>query len=296
MRHTPGFAAVKVYLFHVLQLAIKTLAQFGDMGTVFFHILFGQGKSLAHANNLVGGQGTGTHAALVTATVHLGFQAHTRLAANIEGTNALGAIGLVAGERNQVHLHACHVNRSFAGGLGRIHVKQHLVGAGNFANGGNVVNGADLVVDVHDGDQNAVLAQRILNLLRMNYAFLVRIQIGNFKTFTLQLAHGVQHGFVFDFGGNQVLALAAVEIGHALDGQVVGLGGTRGPDDLARIGVNQIRHLLAGIFDCFLGAPAIDMRARSEIAKVAFDGQAVNHFFGHTRVNRGSGGIIKVNR
>jgi hypothetical protein len=41
----------------------------------------------------------------------------------------------------------------------------------------------------------------------------------------------------------------SVEVRRALDGQVVGLGGAAGPDDLARVGVDQGGHLLAGGLD-----------------------------------------------
>jgi hypothetical protein len=45
-------------------------------------------------------------------------------------------------------------------------------------------------------------------------------------------------------------------MGDALDGQVVGLGRTGGEDDLARVGADQLCHLITGQIDRLFGLPA----------------------------------------
>ena len=64
----------------------------GFLGHAFARDLGG----FAHAHDLVRGERTGAHAALVAAPVHLGFQAHTRLAPHVQRADTLGAVHLVA--------------------------------------------------------------------------------------------------------------------------------------------------------------------------------------------------------
>jgi hypothetical protein len=64
-------------------------------------------EGFAHADDLVGRQGARTHAALVTAAVHDGFEAYTRLAADVQRADAFRAVGLVRRERHQVDFQLC---------------------------------------------------------------------------------------------------------------------------------------------------------------------------------------------
>jgi hypothetical protein len=68
---------------------------------------------------------------------------------------------------------------------------------------------------------------------------------------------------VLGLDGDDVLALGLVELRRALDGQVVALGGAGGPDDLARIGIDQLGHFFARLFHGLFGSPAVHVAARS---------------------------------
>ncbi|MNO64480.1 hypothetical protein D3C76_552080 [compost metagenome] len=83
VRNAGGHAAVDVQLFEVFDLLEETIAERLDAGVLGGHFLLGDGEGLAHADNLVRGQGTRTHAAFMAATVHGRFQANTRLAAHV---------------------------------------------------------------------------------------------------------------------------------------------------------------------------------------------------------------------
>ncbi|MNR47953.1 hypothetical protein D3C85_1671210 [compost metagenome] len=83
---------------------------------------------------------------------------------------------------------------------------------------------------------------------------------------------------------------------YTLDSQVVGLGGTAGPDDFARIGIDQVGHLATSVLDRFFGLPAKDVGARGRVAEIAVNQQAFAHLLCDTRVNRCCRGIIEVNR
>src|SRR5690606_8266896 len=123
-------------------------------------------------------------------------------------------------------------NLHLAGGLSGIDMEKHTTCAGQLTDRSDIVDGADLVVDVHDRHQHGVLAQRRLDHRHSDQAVFARLQIGDLETFTLELAGSVEHRLVFDLRGNDVLALATVEVRNTLDSEVVGLGGTGGPDDL----------------------------------------------------------------
>lgn len=123
-----------------------------------------------------------------------------------------------------------------------------------------------------------------------------RFQIRYLEAFALQLAAGIQHRLVLDLRGDDVLALGRVEVRDTLDGEVVGLGGTGRPDDLAGVGIDQLGDLATGVLSRFLGFPAEEMRTRGRVAEVAVNQQAVGHFLSDTRIHRGGGGVVEVNR
>ena len=102
--------------------------------------------------------------ALMTTAVHLRRNPHARTSfPDIEGADALGTVGLVRREGHQVDLELVQVDLHLAGRLRRIDVEQHAAGTGQLTDGGDVVDRADLVVDVHDRHQDGVLAQRRLD-------------------------------------------------------------------------------------------------------------------------------------
>ena len=73
----------------------ETIAKALDARHFRSHFFAGKAISFAHADDLVRGQRPRTHAAFVSAAVHLALNAHARLAANVECANALGTVDLV---------------------------------------------------------------------------------------------------------------------------------------------------------------------------------------------------------
>ena len=57
---------------------------------------------------------------------------------------------------------------------------------------------------------------------------------------------GIQYRLVLDLAGNDVPARFAASLGNALQGQVIGLGSARRPDDVLWLCVDQLRDLLTG--------------------------------------------------
>ena len=265
-----------------------------DADVLAGHFFLGNTVGLAHTDDLVRGQRATAHAALMATAVHFRFQTDARLAAHIQGANALGAIGLVRGQAHQVDRQCRQVDVHTAGGLRRVRMKDHALFAADGTNGGHVLDHADFVVDEHDAGQNGVGAYGRLEHLQIQHAVGLHLQIGHFKALALQLAAGVEHGLVLGLHRDQVLALGLVEMRSTLQGQVIGFGGTGGPDDLARVGTDQGGHLLAALFNGGFGFPTPGVAAGCRIAKVV--AQPGNHGVHHPLIAGVGGAVVHVNR
>ena len=264
------------------------------MRHVLFEFFFGDAEGFAHTDDLVGRQGTAAEAAFVAAAVHLGFEADAGFAADVQCADAFGAVHFVAGHGQQVDFGGFDIDRHFAACLGGIDVEDDFAFAADFADGGNVLHYADFVVHPHHGNQDGVVADGGFEFFQINQTVFLYAEIGDFKTLAFEFAHGVEHGFVFGFDGNEVFAFGFVEVCRAFDGEVVGFGRTAGEDDFFGIGVNQGGDVGAGFFDCLFCFPAECVAVGSGVAE-GF-GQVGNHFFGNAFVNGGCGGVVEVYR
>ena len=248
--------AVQIHFFHIFHAVPQTVTQRTQACHLGFHLFFRDAIRFAHAHDLVNRQRTGTHAALVTAAVHLCFDADTWLTTNVQRADAFRAIDFVTGEGHQVHFQLAQVDRQFAHALGRIHVVDDAARTAHFADGRDVLHNADFVVNVHDGNQDGVIAHRRFELFQVDDPVALRRQVSHFEPFTLQLTAGVQHGFVFGFAGDDVLAFFLVKVGCTFNRQVIGFRRTGSKDDFTRIGTDQISDLIAGDIYRLFSLPA----------------------------------------
>ena len=74
---------------------------------------------------------------------------------------------------------------------------------------------ADLIVHVHDGDQNGVRPDGRPQLLQRNVAVAVYGQVGHLKALFLQKCQGIVHAGVLDPGADNVLPGPVVGHGRA---------------------------------------------------------------------------------
>ena len=95
---------------------------------------------------------------------------------------------------------------------------------------------ADFVVGVHDGDEDGLVGafgdDGALEVVEVDEAVGLDGQVGDDVAHLLELLAGVEDGLVLGDLGDDVVAALAVHLGDALDGEVVGLGGAGGEDDL----------------------------------------------------------------
>ena len=103
----------------------------------------------------------------MTAAVYLCFDADARLAAHVQRADAFRAIDFVAGERHQVDFQLAQIDRQFAHALGGVNVVDDTARAAHFADRFDILHHADFVIDVHDGDQDGVIAQRRFGSCRL---------------------------------------------------------------------------------------------------------------------------------
>ncbi len=192
----------------------------------------------------------------MTATVHLCFNADTRFTTHVQRANPFRTVDFVAGEGHQVNFQLAQIDRQLAHALGCINVVDDAARTAEFTDGRDILHNADFVVHVHDGDQNGVVAHGGFQLFQVDNAVALRREIGHFKPFTLQLTAGIQHGFVFGFAGDDVLAFFLVEVGSTFDRQVVRFGCTGGENNFTRISANQLGNLITGDIYRLFSMPA----------------------------------------
>jgi hypothetical protein len=84
--------------------------------------------------------------------------------ADVEGADALGGVELVAGDG--VEIDEGDGGREFAGGLDAIGVEERAGRAGDGGKGFEVLHGANLIVGVHDGDEDGFGAEGLAEGIR----------------------------------------------------------------------------------------------------------------------------------
>src|SRR5450830_1609920 len=294
VRHAVIHVAVDVDFLDLLQALGQAVAQSLDAADFAIHFFLGDAEGFAHADDLVHRQGARTQAALMATAVHLRFQAHARLAADVQRAHAFRAVGFVGREGHQVDLGLLQVDHDLAGRLGSVAMEDDAFRAAEHADLVDRLDHADFIVHQHDGDQNGVGTHGGSQLLDRDQAIVLRLQIGRFKTNAFQLTYRVEHRFVFGLDGDDVLALGFVELRCTLDGQVVAFRGARSPDDFTWVGIDQRRHVAARFFHGFFRGPAIHMAARCRIAELL--AQVRNHFVGDAWIDRRGGRVIHVDR
>src|SRR2546430_8165224 len=253
--------AVDVDLFHVLEAGEQPVAQGADALALGGHLELRDAERLAHAHDLVGRERPRPQPPLMPAAVDLRLDAHARLPAHVQRADALRAVDLVRGHRQEIHFQFLQVDRDLAHGLYRVAVEDDAFRAADLADLGDRLDHADLVVHHHHRNENGVGAQRRLELLQVEQPVLLRVEVGRLEPLALEFAHRVEHRLVLGLHRGDVLALAPVEIRRALDREVVAFGRARGPDDLFGIGIEERRDVPARLFHRLLRLPAEGVRA-----------------------------------
>ena len=212
--------------------------------------------------------------------------------ANVERAYTLGPVDLVRGQGHDIDVVGEDVDRDLAHRLHAIGVEDH---AALMAEGADLADGlddADLVVRVHDRDQDGLVSHRGLQILERDQPVGLDGQVGDPVAGLLQPLAGIEHRLVLGHLGDDVVAALLVHLGNALERQVVRLGGAGGKDNLLGGRADQLRDLLARALDTLLRLPAKPVIAAGGVTELA--GKVGQHRVEHARVKRGSRVVVHV--
>jgi hypothetical protein len=155
----------------------------------------------------------------------------------------------VAGDGEEIDAELGHVGRNLADGLGRVGVKQDAALARDARALCDRFDGADLVVGVHDGDEDRARRDGAAQIGGIDAAGAVDRQVGHLRAQAFEEAARLDDGRMLDRGGDDVVALVVQREEHALQRQIVGLAAAAGENDLVVLAPKQRRHLAARIFE-----------------------------------------------
>jgi hypothetical protein len=225
--------------------------------------------------------------------VQLGGQ--LQAGAHQQGPHPLGPAALVAAEAEQVDAQLLHGQGQVAGGLGGVHVQQGALAVAEGRQRGQGLEHADLVVGGHHAHQQHVVAEGMLQRCGTEAAIAVHRQQGEGEAMAFEIVQGIQHRPVFAHQAHQPPAAAGStqgRFGHALEGQVVGLGGAAGEHHPLGAGPQGGRHLGAGPLHCSRGFQPRPVAAAGRVGGVlAPPGRHRRHY---SRVAGGAGLVVEV--
>src|SRR5204863_2623295 len=158
------------------QALLQLVAERGDATGIFRERLARHFRGLGESHDAGDIFRAGAETALVMAAIEK--LAQTRSTADIERADSLGRIQFVAGNRKQIHLERVDVDGNFSGGLHGVGME---VDVGFFSDAADFferLDGAKLVIGVHDGDENCFRTNAAAQLAEVNQLFAIRRQWG----------------------------------------------------------------------------------------------------------------------
>jgi len=153
------------------------------------------------------------------------------------------------------------------------------------------LDGAHLVVGMHDADENGLRRDRPDYIVGIDPAEAVDRNDAHVEALPFQEAAGPEDCRMLDGTDNDVVALAPQRPGHPFEGEVVGLAASAREDDLVAVGAEHRRDLAASFLECSLRTRSCPMPAR-RIAETIF--QERPHRRGDRGIDRRAGVVVEV--
>ncbi len=185
--------------------------------------------------------GAGPAPRLVPGTVHEGLEPRT--APDVEGADSLGRVELVPRDREEVHTEVVNPRRDLPGALRGVGVHEH---AGRAGDGSDLLDGLDrpdLVVGVHDADEDGARGDGAADGLGIDSSLAVHADDRDLRAQPLKELQRLQDGRMLDGAGDEVVAAITVGEEDSLQRMVVRLGAAAREDDLVRCGAEQLGDL-----------------------------------------------------
>ena len=185
-------------LFHGAHCTLYSLAQTYDARHVF---------------------GTCTTLTLLTASVNEGTQ--FQALADIQETDSFRTVQLMSAGAEHINLILIYIDRNLAESLYRIGMEKNAMLFCDSSNLLNRLNGADLIVCKHNGNQNSGRTDCLFQFLQLYHTVLIHVQISYLKTILLQPFAGMQNRMVLNLGGNDMISFILIALCSCLQRPVV---------------------------------------------------------------------------
>lgn len=220
-----------------------------------------------------------------------------KLATSVENADAGGAGHLVSAEGEEVAADGLDVDRLVSDGLRGVDEREGADGAGLGAERGGVVEDAEGVGEVGEGEELHLRGEEFFQGVEVEAEFGVGAEDGDVFERRAgaegELLPRDEIGVVLHLGGED--DVAGLEVGVAPGGgdEIDGLGGAAGEDDLGGVGgVDEFRGAGAGGFVAVGGAHGERVESAVDVGVVAFveAGEGVDH---RARFLRG-GSVVEV--
>jgi hypothetical protein len=211
-------------------------------------------------------------------------------AALVENTGAFGAIEAVRRESEQIDLLPRHIKRMPAGGGGGIDEQGNATRGSELADGGDVLNRAEIMVGQVGADENGGWLKRGSNGFRRNEALWVGANASDDKSALFEGDQGFEDGGMFDRRGNDMAAVGSGAESGAFDGEIGGFGASGGENNLAGVfGANKGGALGARVFERIA-------RAQAELVKGGWRGEVLleEREHGFERLGQERGGVQMI--
>ena len=180
---------------------------------------------------------------LLCAAIHVRKQLHTL--ADIQEADALGTMEFVRADRQHVDVHLLYIQRDVTERLNRVGMEKHAVAMSDFTDCLQRLNGSNLVVRRHDGNQHSIRTNRRFNGFRRNHAVRIDRQNGHLKALAFERLGAVQDGVMLNRRDNQVTPLFLVGAHRTLERPVVALRAAAGEENLRARRADHVGDLLA---------------------------------------------------
>jgi hypothetical protein len=166
----------------------------------------------------------------------------------------------------------------------------------NFGDFRDGLHCASFVIGMHDGDENGLFVDSLLNLCGINAPVPINGQVSDAKAVqAFEGAAAIDNRRVFCHLRNDVVTSPPrlLRQGNAANGKVITFRATTSKRNFVGLASQHIGHLLPGRHDDFVSFLPVAVGTRW-IAKPI--GKALQHCLEHRRVNRGGCVIIEIDR
>jgi hypothetical protein len=207
--------------------------------------------------------------------------------------DSLGATELVSREAEEIDRGVIEIDRDVSHRLSGVAVEPGTPAVADLGELGDGIDGSNFVVGPHDRNEPGGGGEGLFEQVGGDLAVGIDGDEGEWDALPLEAAGGVEHSPVFDCGNSQAGSLRESP-GDTFEGEIVGLGGSTGEEDLAGFRTEEAGDLGAGGFERVGGLATVVVALAGGVAKLP--GQPGPHRLGDAGGDGGGGVTIEKDR